>query len=467
MVVGYRVCLTSLPNQPILSTTGPRLGPVSRAGYETSWNAAGNPFKNGEPEFRTWSVDAGCLPRRRKDPLGSFVCDDAAGRGRPRTEVRSLDVDDHVRRAHSEPPKATRTRAEIELAMQAFGIHPDVDSFALRRRVHSETLPPTKAMIGRTAMEFTDITSVLRRKTFHDAAPPGSSLSPRMAAKALESIDIDSYYGRRRSVSCEPSCRSAPWACISFDSPAQGRRQFFEHMLSADRYASLIGRPHFRSQEELADIAAGNAEMQHIEEMERGWQRSGMIQATTSPQKPRKSSLLHKLQQRAKRTGSSDTVSTASSDLLESSLQSVAESEQEDWISLSEIAENVFDNSNMMHIVPHCEDEQEFTNEVPLGLRRVLSSLNQAELNSVLQRQGPIVEKLRTSIKKTPREAMAKAKVPITNRGINPKSTVHVGAAGQLKASLNVESIASVSELSNEAQIRLQKNVESILRKAY
>jgi len=152
MVVGYRVCLTSLPNQPILSTTGPRLGPVSRAGYETSWNAAGNPFKNGEPEFRTWSVDAGCLPRRRKDPLGSFVCDDAAGRGRPRTEVRSLDVDDHVRRAHSEPPKATRTRAEIELAMQAFGIHPDVDSFALRRRVHSETLPPTKAMIGRTAM---------------------------------------------------------------------------------------------------------------------------------------------------------------------------------------------------------------------------------------------------------------------------------------------------------------------------
>jgi len=466
MVVGYRVCLTSMPNEPMLSTTGPRLGPVSRAGYEASWNAAGNPFKNGEPEFRTWNVNAACLPRRRKDPLGSFVSDGAAGRGSPRTEVRALDVDDHVRRAHSEPPKATRTRAETELAMQAFGIYSDVDSFAVRRRVQAETLPPTKAMIGRTAMEFTDITSVLRRKTFHDAAPPGSSLSPRMAAKSLESIDIDSYYGRRRSVSCEPSCRSAPWSCASFDSPVRGRRQFFEQILSAEKYASLIGRPHFRSQEELADIAAGNAEMQRIEEMERGWQRSDVVQATVSPHKPKKSAL-HQFQQRAKRTGSSDTVSTASSDWLHSSLQSVAESEQEDWTSLSEIAEDEYENFNMMPVVPDCFDEQVLASEVPLGLRRVLSSFNQAELSSVLQRQGPIVEKLRTSIKRTPREPMTKAKVPMRNRGTNQKHTVRVGAVGQLKASLNFESIAIQSELSNLARIKLQKDVESILRKAY
>jgi len=472
----------------MLSATGPRLGPVSRAGHEVCWNAAGNPFKNGEPELRTWSVDAACLPRRRKDPLGSFISDDAAGRGRPRIEVRALDVDSHVRRAHSEPPKATRTRSEVELAMQAFGIYSDVDSFAVRRRVQAETLPPTKAMMGRTAMEFTDITSVLRRRTFHDAAPPGSSLSPRMAAKELESIDIDSHYGRRRSMSCESSARSAPWLRTSFDepmsdSPRQTRCQFFEHSLSADRYASLIGRPHCRSKAELAEVPAGNAEMQRIEEMERGWQRNDVVQATAHPCATSKTEegQFHPCCKKT-RTTSYDSMSTASS--VYSSLQSVPESEQEDWCSLSDIVEDEHDNFDAALTPQPDEDEQVLPSDTPLGLRRVLSSLSKVDMTSLLHEQGSIVEKLLSSLTRMPREplktsrtctknrvvsTMSQAKTSRTrtnNRVVSTMSPAYpcASAADPFSA---VGSLVNQRELSNKARSKLRKDVHPLLEKAH
>jgi len=464
MVVGYRVCLTSRPNEPMLSATSPRLGPVNRAGHEVSWNAAGNPFKNGEPELRTWSVDAACLPRRRKDPVGSFISDDAAGRGRPRIEVRALDVDDHVRRAHSEPPKATRTRSEVELAMQTFGIYSDVDSFAVRRRVQAETLPPTKAMIGRTAMEFTDITSVLRRRTFHDAAPPGSTLSPRMAAKVLESIDIDSYYGRRRSMSCELSSRSAPWLCASFDglvsdSPRQTRCHFFEHSLSADRYASLIGRPHFRSKAELAEVPAGNAEMQRIEDMERGWQRNDIVQATAHPYATSKTET-DQFHPYCKNTTSYDSMSTASS--VYSSLQSVPESEQEDWCSLSDIVEDERDNFD----TALTQDKQVLPADTPLGLRRVLSSLSKVEMTSLLHEQGSVVEKLRFSLTRMPREPLKISRTRTKHRSVSTMSPAYPCASAVDPFSA-VGSLVNQTELSKKARSKLQKDVHSLLKKAY
>jgi len=465
MVVGYRVCLTSRPNEPMLSATSPRLGPVSRAGHEVSWNAAGNPFKNGEPELRTWSVDAACLPRRRKDPVGSFISDDAAGRGRPRIEVRTLDVDDHVRRAHSEPPKATRTRSEVELAMQAFGIYFDVDSFAVRRRVQAEPLPPTKAMVGRTAMEFTDITSVLRRRSFHDAAPPGSSLSPRMAAKALESIDIDSYYGRRRSMSCDPSARSAPWLCTSFDgpmshSPRQTRCQFFEYSSSADRYASLIGRPHFRSKAELAEVPAGNAEMQRIEEMEHGWQRNGVLRATAHPHATSKTEV-DRSHPYCKRTSSYDSMSTTSS--VYSSLQSVPESEQEDWCSLSDIVEDEHDNFDAA-MTPHPDrDKQVLPADTPLGLRRVLSSLGNVEMTSLLHEHGSVVEKLRSSLTRMPREQLKTSRTRTKHRVVSTMSPAYP-CASSVDPFSAVGSLVNQTELGNKARSKLRRNVHALLK---
>jgi len=475
MVVGYRVCLSNRPDEPKLSTTGPRLGPMSRGSYDISWNAAGNPFKHGEPEFRTWSVDAACLPRRKKDPMKSFDSSDAAGRGRALTEVRALDVDDHVRRAYSEPPKALRTRAEVQLAMQAFGVYADVDSFCTKGKVNAEQLSPTRKMIGRTAMEFTDITALLKRKTFHDAAPPGSSLSPRIAAQATESVDIDAHFGRSRCLSCDPTAqelRSAPWSRASFDeaigaSPAATRRHFFEKILAAEKYAALVGRPHIRrSKEEVAEAVAGTEEVLRLQEMESGWLRNGSnretrVQESVKPRMVRRSSL-----KKLKRASTCDTVSTTASSLHHlPSFRSVPDDMSEDWCSLSEIDEEEYNkdycNSRVDAEVATPPLEQEPDDEVPLGLRRVLASFSEGDVSSLLENQGPAVDKLCTSLKGVPRGQLKTSKVLVKNRVVNAKN------AGQPKSTFDVSAMLNQSGLSDEGKSKLRKNVESMLKKTY
>merc|ERR1711988_416321 len=89
--------------------------------------------------------------------------------------------------------------------------------------------------------------SLLEKRHFHGMSPPGSSLSPRMANRALASIDIDSHAGRRHKAT--PSQRGHlphggdNWDLQVGDTSKASFQRFVEKSLLADQHALLLGRP--------------------------------------------------------------------------------------------------------------------------------------------------------------------------------------------------------------------------------
>lgn len=231
----------------------------------------------------------------------------AAGDGQV-VELRALSVDSGVRRAHCEQRHLSPSRAEVELAWQAFGVRPGPDDLR-RHRASAPTLgeaarPPT--ILEAVALEFGNIDGLTKRRHFHGAAPPGSFLSPRQAAAALEQVDIDSQPKRgcsRRAASAEGV---APFDKEGYDAFSRSRRHFFESHLEARRYAALLGRSYSRPVEE--EVSDG--ESQRLREREQGWQSfsspkcPGFAKGALSPRR---------LPQRGKRHSTSSSASTAAS----------------------------------------------------------------------------------------------------------------------------------------------------------
>jgi len=172
---------------------------MSRAGFEPQWGAAGSPFKHGVPEDRALYIDGPQMPRKRSDPLDSVDRNGVAGNGPPRTEFRALMVDDLVRRAHSAPPAKMPSRAEVELALQAFGVPCNSDNLHSHRRGGSPKNVETRMDVTQNAAKFSDILGMRTRRHFHGSLVPGSRLSPRLAAATLDEVCIDAHRGRKHS----------------------------------------------------------------------------------------------------------------------------------------------------------------------------------------------------------------------------------------------------------------------------
>jgi len=147
--------------------------------------------------------------------------------------------------------------------MQTFGVWPDIDSHVSgrRRSISPNFTPATRAEVEKRALCYGDIVGVTCKKHFHGAPPPGSA-SPRLAAVAMESIDIDQRAGRARPASQPPRAEGIlPWSSASYSlecpreslnpMPRGRSLQYFEKVLEADRYAKLIGRPHAGTEKEI------------------------------------------------------------------------------------------------------------------------------------------------------------------------------------------------------------------------
>jgi hypothetical protein len=259
-----RYCFSALPGYLQELPGGCRQGSVSREGYETAFDAAGHPFPNSERDARLLpTVDT--LPSKRREPLASFDRKGAAT-GAPLTEVRALHVDDHVRRALSEPPRHLETVGSKLLSMQSFGVLPGIDCpiSGRRRSLSPEFSPPTRTEIGKRAVQYGDIVDVPRKKRMEKGFAPGS-FSPRLSAVAMECIDIDQHAGRKRSSSYQAASKGiVPLESPSFSlecaseplkaSPRCRSLQYFEKTLEAERYARLIGRPHAGTLKEIQRV---------------------------------------------------------------------------------------------------------------------------------------------------------------------------------------------------------------------
>lgn len=248
---------------------GPQRGPA-RSDYLADFDAAGHHFDAGEPEFRAAAIDT--VSRRRRS-AGPEVHVGAAGAGSPRPEARALSIDNTVRRrAHSEPPadlKPRTTRAELKLAMQAFGVMPDIDADVHHRRrcASPDAITTTHAQAAKMAASIRDIEGLLKRRHFHASPQPGTSLSPRLASKSLEMVDIDAHSRQPLGLSKTASAGALPTSSRCYDLAVEtsakypgtprGRTstEFFQRTLEAKRYAKLLGRAGSSNLKSLAMVS--------------------------------------------------------------------------------------------------------------------------------------------------------------------------------------------------------------------
>lgn len=217
--------------------------------------------------------------QRKKADLFSVDWSGAAGHVFPRAEMRASHIDDHVRRARSEPPVPAFVRSEVASAQQAFGVVPDSGR---RRRIQEPTIQPSRSELAREGVAQCNIEWLQAKRHFHDDPVPRSSLSPRLTARALESLDIDAPFGRRhRSEATAETvlpANAATWDFPEAVGTYQERRRFFEQSLLADVYAANIGRPRSRAQplvDEWKQTAEMAREHRRRGERERGWQVVG------------------------------------------------------------------------------------------------------------------------------------------------------------------------------------------------
>lgn len=219
---------------------GPRLGPVSRSGFDINADAAG------------YRCDAEPALVRKRVPFSSFD-ETAAGAAPSAFELRAWCIGDasRPRRGTSEPPPARSTGAEA--AMQAFGVPLDIDACE-RGRVRKHDAEngkqaPSSTERAQAAWRVGDIEGLFKKK--HFASPLGhSDISRSQSAAELGLVDIDAHMGRRRVSERLESAASGilpdvskSWDASVGDSPLATRRRFFEQHYWADRWAVLLDRP--------------------------------------------------------------------------------------------------------------------------------------------------------------------------------------------------------------------------------
>merc|ERR1719174_1372702 len=104
---------------------------------------------------------------------------------------------------------------------------------------------PSRAEVASQSAKLGTMESLLEKRHFHGVPPPGSSLSPRIANRALESIDIDSHAGRRHEAT--PSKEGFlplggdTWDLQAGDTSKASLRRFVEQSLLANQHALLLG----------------------------------------------------------------------------------------------------------------------------------------------------------------------------------------------------------------------------------
>lgn len=287
MAAARQGTLASLPEHLYELPNGPRIGPISRVGYEPAFDAAGWPFPTGERDSRNvMTVDD--IPHKLANPLPTFDRAGVAGQSE-RVELRAVTVDDliRIRRARSSPPDLAATRLVQQSSIQALGINPDIDSPRFRRRHFSpRDTVPTRDQVNKIAARTSNIDGISTRKQFHGTSGPGAWMSPRYAARCTELIDIDAHGGRMMSPTRkEPAVESILPASESFEltssnawsfeqTPRPHSMAYFVKSLEAEKYAKLLGRP--QSRPRTAEFASkiSSLKLENLQKRERGWQRS-------------------------------------------------------------------------------------------------------------------------------------------------------------------------------------------------
>lgn len=263
-----RCCLLSQPVDSVEFFTSPRQGPVSRRGFEPAADAAGSVGRQWEPR----ATVVGEQFRKCAD-ISGVDWSGAAGHLSPRMELRSLDIDDRVRRARSEPPASLSTRLEVALAQQAFGVCADTGR---RRLMEQPSSVPSRAEVASQSAKIGTMESLLEKRHFHGMSPPGSTLSVRIANRALAAVDIDAHAGRLHKTT--PSQQGflplggETWDLQGGDCSKVSLGRFFEQSFQADQYALLLGRPCLK----------GSHPSHRLWELEKGWNVYGSCRRSSS-----------------------------------------------------------------------------------------------------------------------------------------------------------------------------------------
>lgn len=370
-----RFCLLSPSADSVEFFASPRRGPVSRLGFEPAPDAAGSV----RPQFEPRAIVVGHQSRKCAD-VPKVDWNGAAGHLSPRVDLRSLHIDDSVRRARSEPPASLSTCLEIALAQQAFGVCADTG----RRRLMEEPQSvPSRAEVASQSAKLGTMESLLEKRHFHGAPPPGSSLSPRIMNRALESIDIDSHAGRRHEATPSKGgflpLDGESWDLQAGDTSKASLRRFVEQSLLADQHALLFGRPCFRNRQQN----------QRLLELEKGWNTYGSCRRSNSARPALTSRQLSRASSRTSvRALESLSLSPEEEILTRHSLRLFSKqnshlSDVSTSCSLDDIAERPSLESLMPSPMESpCESDEDdcsstdvSEDEFPLGVQRVLSSV--------------------------------------------------------------------------------------------
>lgn len=259
--------MLSQPADFVGFSTSPRQGPVGRSGFEPSLDAAGSVG----PRFEPRAIIVGQQSRKCAD-VGGVDWTGSAGHLSPRVDLRSLHIDDSVRRARSEPPVSLSTRLEVALAQKAFGVCADTGR---RRLIEQPMSVHSRAEVASQSAKLGIMENLLEKRHFH-GSPPGSSLSPRMANQGLAAIDIDSHAGRLHKVTpSQPGflpLGGETWDLQVADTSKASFRRFVEQNLLADQYAALLDRPSARR----------SHPNQRLLELENGWNTYGSCRRSNS-----------------------------------------------------------------------------------------------------------------------------------------------------------------------------------------
>jgi hypothetical protein len=257
--MGFRLCFSNLPIDQCDLPGGPRQGNVSRSGSEVACDAAGNAFAQGERDDRiVLTIDN--VQQKRKNCWSGFDRTGVAGCGSPRDEARAFTVDDHNRRARSEPPQPQMSRVTQLQSMKSFGVPLDIDNGLCghRQRCEIASSAPTRQQDADLAMRVGDIDRIQAKKHFSGNRGPRESLSPRIQSDDLVEIDVN-LRSRKRQVIAKPAADAIlpTTACYSLacevnhgawcQAPRSKSFDYFEKISEAERYAKLLGRPNIES----------------------------------------------------------------------------------------------------------------------------------------------------------------------------------------------------------------------------
>lgn len=380
-----RFCLLAQPADSVDLFASPRRGPVSRRGFGPAVDAAGSVRR----QFEQRAVCVGKQSRKCADITG-VDWSGAAGHLSPRVELRSLDIDDRVRRAHSEPPASLSTRLEVALAQQAFGVCADTG----RRRLMEQPMSiPSRAQVASQSAKIGIMEGLLEKRHFQGMPPPGNSLNPRIANRALAAVDIDAHAGRLHKT--QPSQEGSlplggeTWDLQAEDSSEVSFRRFFEQSLLADKYALLLERPCLK----------GSHPNHRLWELEKGWNTYGSCSRSNSARLAPASRQLSRVSSRAFVEVRESSSAKPVERILAKQDSRVAFSKQNSHLSSASTAcslDDIAERSRMESPMPSpmespcesdvdecsstCSSEEKF----PLGVQRVLSSVHGAPGRSSL-----------------------------------------------------------------------------------